>query len=871
MSKKDHKVTPARRQYLDFKAQYPDAVVFFRMGDFFECFDDDAELVSRELEITLTSRPLTREGERIPMAGVPHHAVDGYVARLVDKGYHVAVIDQIGNDPVNGIVPRKVTQVVTPGTVTEPAMLREHQNNYLMGLAFEADHTGQGFSAAGIAYVDITTGEFQTTEVSGEGAPVKVLEEITRLNPREVLMGQAWANNGATLPPGSHLTPRPDFQFEAGYAAECLKRHFQVKTLDGFGLKGFNLAVCAAGAVLEYLKETQRGSIDQIISLRSYNTSRFMTLDTATRRNLELTETIRGGTESGSLLRVLDRTVTPMGARLLRKWIGQPMLDLERLNARLDAVDAFYQSSTLRAELHALLRNISDLERLTNRVLTGRIGPRELLVLADGLNHIPELRLKIQGIPEMAALYERLNPCDEVCIAIEDTLTDDPPAVMNIIGTIRQGVSEELDTLYRTSHEAREYIANLESVEKERTGLKTLKVGYNKVFGYYIEISRGLSDRAPQHYIRKQTLVNAERFITPEMKDYENIIMNADDRLLEIEKRIYEELLKQIRRYSQPILHTAQAVAHLDVLLSFAEVAARENYVRPTLTEEDVLDIKDGRHPVVENLLKTGQFVPNDCFFNTEQRIHIITGPNMAGKSTYLRQVALIVLMAQIGSFVPVREATIGLVDRIFTRVGAQDEIHAGQSTFMVEMIETANILANATSKSLVVLDEIGRGTSTYDGMSIARAVLEYIHNSPRMKCKTLFATHYHELTELEDILPCVVNYNVQVAEEGETVVFLHRVAPGKADRSYGIHVAQLAGVPKAVVNRAKEILADLEAQGSDFKLKKPKKDSPHQISMFDDSRHPVLEALKTLHIDQMSPIDAMTRLYELQRMLKQG
>jgi DNA mismatch repair protein MutS len=870
MAKKNSKVTPARRQYLDFKAQYPNAVVFFRMGDFFECFDDDAELVSRELEITLTSRPLTKDGERIPMAGVPHHAVDGYIARLVEKGYHVAVIDQIGNDPIDGIVPRKVTQVVTPGTVTEPAMLREHQNNYLMGLALEADRGGQGFSAAGIAYVDITTGEFQTTEVTGDGAPVKVLEEITRLNPREVLMGQTWATNGATLPPGSHLTPRPDFQFEPGYAAEALRRHFQVKTLDGFGLSGMTLAVCAAGAVLEYLKETQRGSIEQIISLRYYNTSRFMTLDTATRRNLELTETIRGGTEIGSLLRVLDRTVTPMGARLLRKWIGQPLLDLDRLNARLDAVDALYQSGTLRAELHDLLRQISDLERLTNRVLTGRVGPRELLVLADGLNRIPEVRRKIQGVSEMESLYERLNPCDEVCMMIEETLTDDPPAVMNVIGTIRQGVSEELDHLYRTSREARDYIANLESVEKERTGLKTLKVGYNKVFGYYIEISRGLSERAPEHYIRKQTLVNAERFITPEMKDYENIIMNADDRLLEIEKRLYEDLLRQIRRHSQAILSTANAVAHIDTLLSFAEVAARENYIRPLLTGEDVLEIKNGRHPVVEKTLKTGRFVPNDCFFDTEQRIHIITGPNMAGKSTYLRQVALIVLMAQIGSFVPADEARIGLVDRIFTRVGAQDEIHAGQSTFMVEMTETANILANATPQSLVVLDEIGRGTSTYDGMSIARAVLEYIHNSPNMKCKTLFATHYHELTELEVILPGVINYNVQVAEEGDTVVFLHQVAPGKADRSYGIHVAQLAGVPRAVVNRAKEILADLEAQGSDFKLKKTKKDSAHQISMFDDSRHPVLEALKALKIDQMSPIDAMTRLYELQRMAKQ-
>jgi DNA mismatch repair protein MutS len=524
----------------------------------------------------------------------------------------------------------------------------------------------------------------------------------------------------------------------------------------------------------------------------------------------------------------------------------------------------------LRAVVGEALRTVSDLERLTNRLLAGRANPRDLIALADGLRSIPDLRQKISGIPALGWIFERLDPCESVVYLIEDTLDVDPPAVMNAPGTIRKGVSQELDEVYRLSHEAREYIANLEPVERQRTGIKTLKVGYNKVFGYFIEISRGASDQAPAHYERRQTLVNAERFITPEMKNYENIILNADEHLLEIEKQIFEKLLADLKKYGNALLKTARAVAHLDCFLALANVAARENYVRPILSEEETLLIQKGRHPVVEKSLYGERFVPNDCLFTAEERIHLITGPNMSGKSTVLRQVALIVLMAQIGAFVPAQAATISLVDRIFTRVGAQDEIHAGQSTFMVEMTETANILNHATRRSLVILDEIGRGTSTYDGMAIARAVIEYIHNSPHLGCKTLFATHYHELTELENILPGVINYNVTVAEQGESVVFLHRLAAGRANRSYGIHVAQLAGVPKAVVNRAKEILKDLEAQGSDFAMpQRPK--NPHQITLFDDSRHPVIEALKALKIEQMSPIDAMTKLYELQRLAKQG
>jgi DNA mismatch repair protein MutS len=853
------KATPARQQYLDIKANFPDTIVLYRLGDFFECFDDDAQVIARELDLTLTARSNSGKNEdRIPMAGVPHHAVEGYIARLVEKGYHVAVVDQIGSETVNGIVPREVTQIVTPGTITEPAMLDHRQNNYLMALAFEG--SSEGFARAGIAYVDISTGEFAATEVEGDSAPIKVLEEITRLNPREVLMPHGWAGRGATLPPGSHLTARPDYHFDIKNAEDTLLRHFRVKNLQGFGLGELPLAACAAGAILTYLKETQPSGIEQITAIRSYSTHDFMTLDTATRRNLELTETLRGSAK-GSLLKVLDRTVTPMGARLLRTWIGQPLLDITRLNSRLDAVEALYENGKLRAELSTRLRDISDVERLATRLLAGRVTPRELLALAAGLRLIPEIRAQLLNMPPLEALYDRLDTCDEAAYLIEDTLADDPPATLNNAGTIRQGVSVELDGVYQASREARDYIANLEEVEKTRTGLKTLKVGYNKVFGYYIEISRGMSDKAPAEYIRKQTLVNAERFITPEMKHYENIVLNAEEQILEIERRLYDDLLKQLQKHCSRLLKTARAVAHLDAFLSLAEVAAREGYVRPILSEADSLNIRDGRHPVVEQSLRGERFIPNDCYFDPQQRIHLVTGPNMAGKSTMLRQVALIVLMAQIGSFVPADEAEIGLVDRIFTRVGAQDEIHAGQSTFMVEMVETANILAHATPRSLVILDEIGRGTSTYDGMAIARAVIEYLHNSPGLNCKTLFATHYHELTELEDILPRVVNYSMAVTEDGDHVIFLHRVVPGRADRSYGIHVAQLAGVPKAVVNRAKEILEELEAQGSNFGVQP---EAPTQ----DNHQHPAIEALKKVKIEHMSPIDAMTKLYELQRLL---
>jgi DNA mismatch repair protein MutS len=864
------KVTPSRRQYLEFKKQYPDAIVMYRLGDFYEMFDEDAEVASRELDLVLTSRPVSK-GERVPMCGVPHHAVEGYIARLVDKGHHVAVVEQVGSEPVNGLTPRAVSRVVTPGTVIEPGMLEDTRHNYLLALAPEADRERSGWAAVGLAYVDISTGEFAAAQLDGEEAALGVVEELARLEPREVLLPETWAERGVTLPPGAHLTAWPDYHYEHTFARQALVEHFEVGTLDGFGLQDKPLAVRAAGAVLAYLQETQRGTLSQLQAMRSYTTHSFMTLDAATRRNLELTATIREGHKRGSLLDVLDRTVTPMGGRLLRTWIGQPLLDRDRLERRLDAVEVLHAHGTARAEVRDLLRRVSDLERLANRLLVGRAGPRDLLALADGLEAVPELMDVIGEAEALASVHDALDPCEDVVHLIRRAIVDDPPATLNTPGVFRAGYADDLDQVLDASRDAKDWVANLEETERARLGIKSLKVGFNKVFGYYIEVSRANTDKVPEDYVRKQTLVNSERYITPELKEYESLILNAEERLLEIEERLFGELCEQIKARSSALLRTARALAHLDVFVALAEVATREGYVRPALVDDDVLDICEGRHPVVERLLHGERFVPNDTHFDAEERIHIITGPNMSGKSTIIRQVALIVLLAQIGSFVPAREATIGLTDRIFTRIGAQDEIHAGQSTFMVEMVELALILAHATRRSLVILDEIGRGTSTYDGMAIARAVVEYLHNSQHLRPRTLFATHYHELTELANILPGVENYNVAVAEDGDDVVFLHRLMPGGADRSYGIHVAQLAGVPKAVINRANDILEELEAAGADFALdKRQQAAESFQLSFFQPDPDPVIKALQAVKVDEMSPLDAITKLYELQRMIEE-
>lgn len=866
-------LTPIRRQYLDIKKQFPNAIVLFRLGDFYETFDHDAEIAARELDIVLTSRNVSKS-QRIPMAGVPHHAVESYVARLIEKGYHVAICEQVGDELIDGLMPREVVRVVTPGTVTEPALLPEKRNNYLLAVLPLYAEDNRLLRRAGIAYADISTGEFAATELSEGDVAGLAQQEIARLAPRECLLPQRLVDSDLVLfhALDAHLTPLPDWRFDPGTAASALEAHFGVSSLEAFGLDELSLATGAAGAILAYLQETQRGSLNQITGLATYTTGEYMVLDAATRRNLELTETIRERRAQESLLGIIDQTVTAMGGRLLRRWISRPLLDLDRLNRRLDLVEALYVDGMLRSQVRDLLREAGDLERLANRVLTGAAGPRELVKLRETLEHIPALRGLIIGQGQaLADLAHRLNPVESVADLIARALVDDPPATTSTVGLIRAGYSPELDAIVKASADARQYINSLESVERERTGIKTLKVGYNKVFGYYIEITKANADLVPDDYIRKQTLVNAERYITPEMKEVEVRLLNADEEIHRIEVECYKELLGEIALHSAELLETARALARLDVTSALAEVAARYGYVRPLLSAGDVLDIRAGRHPVVERVLRAERFVPNDTSFSNSHRIHIITGPNMSGKSTYLRQVALIVLLAQIGSFVPADEAHIGLVDRIFTRIGAQDEIYAGQSTFMVEMVETALILQQSTPRSLIILDEIGRGTSTYDGLAIARAVIEYLHNDPRMGGKTLFATHYHELTELENILPHVANYSVDVAEQGDHIVFLHAITSGKADKSYGIHVAQLAGVPRAVVQRASDILIELESQHNIWSIPEDERqltreEKAGQLSFFAPGSHPVVEELKQIKIENLTPIDAITLLYELQR-----
>ncbi|MBI1278004.1 MAG: DNA mismatch repair protein MutS [Anaerolineaceae bacterium] len=872
------RVTPLRQQYLDIKKQYPDCILFFRLGDFYETFDADAEVAARELDLVLTGRPVSKE-ERVPMAGVPHHALEGYVARLIEKGYHVAVCEQMSEPDGRGIVEREVTRVITPGTVIEPELLVEDQANYLMGIMPVGDVESGKWTRAGLAYVDISTGEFAATQLEGDNAGVLVLEELARLAPREVIMPESWAERGVSLPQGIHLSSVADWRFEKGTAESALTQHFRTRSVDGYGLGEMPAAVRAAGAVLQYVRDTQRSTLAQLTSIRAYSTATFMVLDPFTRRNLELTETIRSRKVEGSLLSTLDRTVTAMGARLLRTWINQPLLELNRLNARLDAVEALAGNEVLRTELRTALKGISDIERLTNRLLVGRSGPRDLLGLKASLDIVPHIQKLIEPTPSLASLIKTMHACDDVSDHVNRAISDEPPAVLNTIGAIRPGYAQELDDILNATSEAREWIANLEPQERRRTGIASIKVGFNKVFGYYIEVSNANTDKVPSDYIRKQTLVNAERYITPELKEYETLVLNAEEEILKVERQLFEELCKEIAQSAPRLLQTARAVAHLDALLSLAEVAVREGYIRPTLTDDDLLVIKDGRHPVVEKLLDEGiRYVPNDTHFDSMSRIHIITGPNMSGKSTYIRQVAIITLLAQIGSFVPADEATIGLVDRIFARIGAQDEIHAGQSTFMVEMVETARLLSGSSHRSLLILDEVGRGTSTYDGLAIARAVVEHIHNNPRLNCRTLFATHYHELTEMPNILPRTRNFNVAVSEEGENIVFLHKVIAGGADRSYGVHVAQLAGMPRPVVERAKELLHHLESQGSDFKLpttvpspapsaKQKAREEAGQLKMFGEPTSPALEALRKIEVDNLSPLEALTKLYELKRM----
>ncbi|MGH2538336.1 MAG: DNA mismatch repair protein MutS [Candidatus Promineifilaceae bacterium] len=850
------KLSPVRQQYLQIKRQHPDAILFFRLGDFYETFDEDAEIAARELDLVLTGRNVAKD-QRVPMAGVPFHAAEGYIARLIARGFKVALCEQVSNTTVNGLMPREVTRVFTAGTVIEPGMLDAGRNNYLAAVVTEGDR-------AGMAYADITTGEFAATQVDGQR---RLAEELARLRPAELLLpdGQAVA---ADWSPARAVSRRPAWRFELGKARQTLLDHFDVATLAGFGCEGKPLATRAAGAVLGYLQESQAAAVRQIQRLATYSLDGFMALDAATRRNLELVEPLSG--ESGaSLLSTLDMTVTPMGRRLLRERIGRPLLDLERLQARLDAVEGLAADGLFRAETRVILKKLPDLERLTNRCVAGAATPREVAQLGAALEVVPQIKdlLAAQAPAQgpLAGLAGRLETCPEVAELIRQALADDAPAGLGKPGIIRPGFSAELDGVVNASAHAREWVAGLEPRERKRTGIASLKVGFNKVFGYYIEISHANAKRAPADYVRKQTLTNAERYITPELKEYETLILNAEERILEIERRVFSQVCAQIAAAAGKLLATAQRLARLDVAAGLAEAAGQFDYVRPRLSADTTLEIVNGRHPAVERAATLERFVPNDCRFGPGERIQVITGPNMAGKSTYLRQVALIVLLAQIGSFVPAESAQIGLADRIFTRIGAHDELHAGRSTFMVEMVEAAEILNHAGPQSLLILDEIGRGTSTYDGLSIAWAIIEYLHNHPRLKPRTLFATHYHELTGLADILPLVANYNVAVAEEGDRVVFLHQIVPGGADRSYGIHVAQLAGLPRDVINRAGDILKELERHAPTAAIEPLHLKAAQQMALFPQAS-PLLEELAALDVSGMTPLEAINQLYEWKR-----
>ena len=843
-------VTPVRKQYLDIKKQHPDAIVLFRLGDFYETFDEDAEITARELDIVLTSRPVGG-GVRVPLAGIPYHAVENYLSRLIEKGYHVAIAEQIGEVPAKGLVERKVVRVVTPGTVIEPGLLPGDANNYLACVVLDSSASHSG-TIASVSYTDVTTGEFAVTEV-----PLEALRaELTRLHPAEIIHP-----DNQILPDGitGHLTALPAWKFEPGKCSEVLLTQFKTSTLDGFGLKAHSLSVRAAGAVIQYLKETQPDALNLLNSLRSYSLNEFMTLDAPTRRNLELDETLRGE-RKGSLLGTLDATITPMGKRMIHQWVSQPLLNVERINKRQNGVEYFVQNGMARAELREALKPIADLERLINRVIAGQAQPRDLAAMRATFMELPKVK---EVLNKQKSVNNDWIACEEELSLLQSSIDDDPPATLQNTGVIRAGYSQELDSVMDASKHARDWIANLESLERGKTGIKTLKVGYNKVFGYYIEISRGAADKAPENYIRKQTLVNAERFITPEMKEYETLVLNAEERIKEIETRLFREVCADLAKAANKILATARAIAELDVLSALGEVAALNGYTKPEVHEGSGLEIHEGRHPVVEQWLKAERYIPNDVIFEKGEIVRVITGPNMSGKSTYLRQTALIVLMAQMGSFVPAASAKIGMVDRIFTRIGAQDEIHAGQSTFMVEMVEAANILHHATSRSLLILDEIGRGTSTYDGLSIAWGIIEHVHNHPHLRAKTLFATHYHELTQLADLLPGVRNYNVAVSEADNKVVFLHKIISGGADRSYGIHVAQLAGLPSPVIQRANEIMEELERSPARGVRINPQ--AAQQAALFPET-NPLLDDLKGLDVNSLSPIEALNKLFEWQK-----
>ena len=861
------KMTPAMRQYYEAKEKHRDALIFFRMGDFYESFGDDAKIIAKELEITLTSRGRDKEGEDMPLAGIPYHAVNSYLPRLIKKGYKVAICEQL-EDPKNakGVVKRGVVRVITPGTVIDSSLVSDQSNNYLMSVS------GEGMEF-GLSFLDVSTGEFLTTQFTDNQNYDRLTGEAARMKPAECILPPLLFENKKLTQrlkdPGIILNKFDAEAFDSKNARHRLLEHFGAVTLEGMGCEKLPFAVSASGAALEYAQKTQMRDLNHIQAMRTYSENEFMVLDSITLRNLEIIQSIRGeGT--GSLLSVIDRTKTPMGGRMLRKWLLQPLISVNKINERLDAVDEIIKKTLLRYDLRSALSGVRDIERLIGRIVYGNSNARDLIALKVSLEKLPGI---IKSLNEsdiksglLSEIIAKFGDYTDIVALLGRALVDDPPVSVREGGMIKEGYNEKLDELKKMSLHGKDWIAEMQQKERDRTGIKSLKIGYNSVFGYYIEVTKTNLSQVPADYIRKQTTANGERFFTPELKEKEVMILTADEKRMVLEFELFTEINSQIAGRSKELQATAQAIAELDVIVNLAEMAVNNRYVRPEVNDSCNILIRDGRHPVVEYTIPGG-FVPNDTQIDCqENQFLLLTGPNMAGKSTYMRQTALIVIMAQIGSFVPASYASVGLVDRIFTRVGAFDDLASGQSTFMIEMVELANILNNATPKSLILLDEIGRGTSTYDGYSIAKAVVEFIHNKDRVGVRSLFATHYHQLTAITASLRRVKNYHVAVKEEGNDLVFLRKIIPGATDKSYGIHVARLAGVPMKVTQRAKEILKEVE-NGSGIRGKDSAKYT--QLMLFgseDKKESPVVEELKKLNVDAMTPLEALNALAELRK-----
>ena len=875
-------VSPMMQHYLQTKEQYKDCILFYRLGDFYEMFFDDAKTVSKELELTLTGKSCGLE-ERAPMCGVPFHAADSYINRLVSNGHKVAICEQM-EDPkqAKGIVKREVIRVVTPGTNTDMASLDEARNNYIMSIVYTGDKYG-------IATADVTTGDFFTTEVDQER---KLLDEVSRFSPSEIICNEAFYMSGIDVDDLKNrlsitVSALDSWYFGDGLANETLLSHFHVQTLTALGLEDYESGVIAAGALLKYLYETQMNSLDNILEIHPYSIGKYMIIDSSSRRNLELVETLREKQKRGSLLWVLDKTMTAMGARLLRSYVEQPLIEKKEILKRQKLIEALNANEITRDEIREYLNPIYDLERLITRITYQSANPRDLIAFRDSLKMLPPIKMLLSDIPceLIDEINEEFDELKDIYQLVLSSIEDEPPISLRDGDIIKTGYNEEVDRLRDAKTKGKTWLAELEASEREKTGIKNLRIKFNKVFGYYLEVTNSFKDLVPDYYVRKQTLTNAERYITPELKELEDTILGAEDRLTSLEYELFRQIRQSIADCVSRIQKTARAIARIDVFASLALVASQNNYCKPKINESGVIDIKNGRHPVVEKMITNDMFIENDTYLDeNKNRISIITGPNMAGKSTYMRQTALIVLMAQIGSFVPAQTANIGIVDRIFTRVGASDDLASGQSTFMVEMNEVANILRNATSKSLLILDEIGRGTSTFDGLSIAWAVVEHISNPKLLGAKTLFATHYHELTELEGKLDSVNNYCIAVKEKGDDIVFLRKIVKGGADKSYGIQVAKLAGLPDSVVERAKELVEQLSANDITDTVKNISVDTGNkhhkkqhldevdmtQISLFDTVKDDdIIDELKNIDIGNMTPLDALNKLYQLQNKVR--